>query len=232
MLKILFEKDLRDMLEIDEGSTSVIYLLNDNMVYKKYNYPQPLFGMDHINFVPKLYALQHLANLSNIEGETFVKPKGFVTDGKYILGITMDYAEGGKLKNQSLLLRDVIPHEAQVREDILEISKKFVMFDLNSGSIFFSPEKGFQLVDLDYYDYATDDISTEQRKNLMAFYTRVIRIMYKELIGELVAHSFRSKPMDYINFEYAQEIIDKYLQRTGLKEEDIKRKLVKKGNNN
>lgn len=228
MLKIILEENLGNMMEINEGSTAVIYRLEDGDVYKKYNYPQSLSGMDLTNTVYNIHALQHIANLSNIEGKTFVKPKGFVTDGKYTLGITMDYVDSPLLKKQSLILRDVAPFEAQVREDIMELSKVFHMHDLNSGSIFFSKEEGFKIVDLDYFDYITRDIAFEQQGNLLYFYTRVIRILYNEAVANLVTYHFKNKGIDYINFEHAQEIIDNYLRKTFFKEENVTRKLTKK----
>lgn len=223
MIKILTAEEINKLTEdklLGVGSSALVFALNNGEAYKEYRKDLLIRGKDLVdwdNYNKGLRNLGHFINLSKISLKSFCSPTGIVLAKDVIDGITMKKAKGEVFKLKDYTLEELLEHESDVREDIIELSKHFEMHDVNESSIYYDPSFGYSLVDLDFYAESSRDNTLN---NLFMFYFKILD--YIPEVKEKIYEEF-SKGLDYYRLEVAIEVINKYLEYYGLEENNIRK---------
>ena len=107
----------------------------------------------------------------------------------------------------------------RIRESILDISSRFEIFDLNTGSIFYSSTSGITLVDLESYKETTFNSSFI---NLYRFYSKVVDALhYVPELKKRIDFEFQ-KGTDYCRLETIYDVVMQYLNEKRIEEKDAK----------
>lgn len=227
MIKTISFQEIEGMVDLTNsnwGSSAKVFNMNENMkfenkVYKNYLCPISLNRKTSRNIT----YLQHLTNLSKIASSNFMSPQLAVVNPISIVGIIMEKAPGELLYKQNISVLELISINDDIRQSIINISSYFEIFDLNMGSIFFSPKNGITLVDIESYMESNIDCSFA---NLYRFYTKVVDIL--QFIPDLktLIYEELQRGIDYCRLETIYDVVMKYLKQNNLEEKNI-RKLLK-----
>lgn len=217
MLKIYQPTDIYNLIIKDVvvfGSTAKVFDLKDGQVYKEYYPYLPLLTRTSNGLF-----LERILNLSTIEAKSFIKIKGINLNELILLGLILEKAQGELLGYLDIPMEELLPYDEQIRRDIIDVSSYFAMHDVNDGSIFFSRNNGFQLVDLD--NYSEEDMNSSYN-NLIMFYGRIIKARgyYLNLQNEMFQQM--AKGIDYCRLDAINDVLDKFLRKYHLEEADVR----------
>ena len=211
MNKIIEYSDTLEHKLLGRGENGNCFLTPDNKVFKRFDNPS--------------YYEKKISSLLGINVPTFVFPQALVQAKDVIIGYIMEYVEGMqiKYKTNQISISEYINALKVSEYDIAAISNLGIYsIDLKDENVLFSSDKGFKIIDTDFYTKTKDkkglymhnmgNFTYAVLNPLFDIYTtsfndRKLRNEYSKLIdGKLLPSRFINLLLKYMSIEDTRSI--------------------------